>query len=89
MSASDSAAAAARPPWWQARIYGVRPSRTFKEVPSTAGGSGISRFPSMVVPGVHGVCDRAGPVASRDCDAPVWPCASPHSIGIPKSSFAG
>jgi hypothetical protein len=26
----------------------------------SAGGSGISRFPNMVVPGVHGVCDRAG-----------------------------
>ena len=25
-----------------------------------AGGSGISRFPGMVVPSVHGVCDRAG-----------------------------
>lgn len=40
-------------------------------------------------PGGSGRARRLGPVASPDCDAPVWPCASPHSVGIPKSSFAG
>jgi len=40
----------------------------------TVGGPGISRFPSMVVPSVHGVCDRAESSFAAEYPARPFPC---------------